>query len=179
MRRNLLGRNITARLTAIINRRIGILVVLLILTAFVYIADKIGFGSHPSEIQNIVAFQNTKFDISRIWTRGPTGNAAENATKHFKKHGHEFGFKTESEYVAAAVAFTTNPPQGVMQNIQRDGDTAFYNPKTAEYAVKSKRGFIRTYFKLDPKIHGYKSNTDYFNAQARVGNPPPANDNRE
>ncbi len=109
-------------------------------------------------------------DVSRIWSRGATGDAAENAAHHFKKHGHEFGFKTEAEYVAAAVAFTANPPQGVMQNLQRDGDTAFYNPKTAEYAVKSKRGFIRTYFKLDPKIHGYKTNTDYFNAQA-------ANDN--
>ena len=125
----------------------------------------------------ISAQQEITLDASRIWSRGATGDAAENAAHHFKKHGHEFGFKTEAEYVAAAVAFTTNPPQQVMQNVQRDGDVAFYNPKTAEYAVKSKRGFIRTYFKLNPRIHGYKTNTDYFNAQAKVGNPPPANDN--
>lgn len=118
---------------------------------------------------------SASIDTSRIWSRGAAGNAEENATSHFKKHGKEFGFRTEDEYVAAAVAFTTNLSPDVMQNIQRDGDTAFYNPKTAEYAVKSKRGLIRTYFKLDPKIHGFKSNTDYFNAQARA----PANDNHK
>ncbi len=132
------------------------------------------FSPHPNPLPQ---GERESVDVSRIWSRGATGDAAENAAHHFKKHGHEFGFKTEAEYVAAAVAFTTNPPQQVMQNVQRDGDVAFYNPKTAEYAVKSKRGFIRTYFKLNPRIHGYKTNTDYFNAQAKVGNPPPANDN--
>ncbi len=119
------------------------------------------------------------YDTSLIWSRGPTGNAAENAAHHFRKHGAEFRFKTEAEYVAAAVAFTTNPPQEVLQNTQRDGDTAFYNPKTAEYAVKSKRGLIRTYFKLDPKIHGFQSNSDYFNAQATGQTHQPANDNQK
>ena len=120
------------------------------------------------------------YDTSRIWSRGPTGDAAVNATKHFKKHGRDFGFKTEQEYVAAAVKFTTEPLfPGVMTNIQKDNDVAFYNPRTAEYAVKSKSGYIRTYFRLNPRIHGYTSNTDYFNAQAKVGAQPPANDNRQ
>jgi|GEM_PF-2596136 len=124
--------------------------------------------------------QTNSLDTSRIWTRGPMGNAVENATKHFQKHGHEFGFKTEQEYVAAAVKFTTEPlPTAVLKNIQRDGDVAFYNPKTAEYGVRSKNGYIRTYFKLNPRIHGYKTNTDYFNAQAKIGSTPPANDNRQ
>ena len=119
------------------------------------------------------------YDTYRIWSRGPSGNAAENATKHFKKHGRDFGFKTEQEYVAAAVKFTTEPLHpDVLTNIQKDNDIAFYNPKTAEYAVKSKSGFIRTYFRLNPRIHGYASNTDYFNAQAKVGAQPPANDNQ-
>lgn len=126
--------------------------------------------------QNIPLEQTTSAlpDLSRVWTRGRSGDAASNAAQHFQKHGKEFGFRTEQEYVAAAVAFTSSPSKDIMQNKQHDGDTAFYNPKTAEYAVKTKRGLIRTYFKLDPKIHGFKSNTDYFNAQAR----PPANDNR-
>jgi pyocin large subunit-like protein len=118
------------------------------------------------------------YDTSRIWSRGPSGNAALNATKHFKKHGRDFGFKTEQEYVAAAVKFTTEPLSAdVLVNIQKDNDIAFYNPLTAEYAVKTKSGYIRTYFRLNPRIHGYASNTDYFNAQAGVGNPPVANDN--
>lgn len=118
------------------------------------------------------------YDTSSIWTKGPTGDAAENATHHFQKHGKEFGFKTEQDYVATAVKFTTDPvPADVLKNIQKDNDVAYYNPKTAEYAVKSKRGFIRTYFKLNPKIHGYATNTEYFNAHAKIGAHPPANNN--
>ena len=123
--------------------------------------------------------QAANVNMSKIWTRGRHTSSAENATQHFIKHGKEFGFKTEAEYVAAAIDFTTKPSADVMQNIQRDGDTAFYNPKSAEYAVKSKRGLIRTYFKLDPKIHGFQSNTDYFNAQASGTPKPPANDNQQ
>jgi pyocin large subunit-like protein len=123
--------------------------------------------------------QSAIYDTSRIWSRGPTGNASENATKHFKKHGRDFGFKTEQDYVAAAVKFTSEPlSPDIMTNIQKDNDMAFYNPRTGEYAVKSKAGFIRTYFRLNPRIHGYASNTDYFNAQAKVGSQPKANDNR-
>jgi hypothetical protein len=178
MRLNSLILNIKSRLTARITQRVAVLVASAILATFVYILDDMVVGGHPSEIKNLVAIQNVKLDTSRIWSRGPTGNSAENATNHFKKHGHQFGFRTEQEYVAAAVQFTTEPlAEGVLKNIQKDGDTAFYNPKTAEYAVKSKRGFIRTYFKLNPKIHGYASNTDYFNAQAKIGGQPPANDN--
>lgn len=115
---------------------------------------------------------------SDVWTAGGGRSAAENATHHFKKHGAEFGFTNKDDYVAAAIAFTTRPlADGVMTNTQKDGDTAFYNPKTAEYAVKSPAGKIRTYFKLNPKIHGYATNTDYFNAQAGVGRGGVANDN--
>lgn len=127
----------------------------------------------------IQTIQTANVNMSKIWTRGRHTSAAENATQHFIKHGKEFGFKTEAEYVTAAIDFTTKPSADVMQNIQRDGDTAFYNPKSAEYAVKSKRGLIRTYFKLDPKIHGFQSNTDYFNAQANGRSKPPANDNQQ
>ncbi len=154
-----------------VNKRTIALLSSVIIALFAYGAEYL--KKDASSMSPVV--QSQQLDTSRIWTRGTTGNAAENAAHHFKKHGHEFGFKTEQEYVAAAVKFTTEPlPTGILKNTQRDGDVAFYNPKTAEYAVKSKRGLIRTYFKLNPQIHGYKSNTDYFNAQARN----PANDNR-
>jgi hypothetical protein len=133
---------------------------------------------------HFVSVQNTPLptqqvqtiQIEKIWTRGRQMSAAENARHHFQKHGVEFGFRTEEEYIAAAIKFTTEPlPDGVLKNIQKDNDTAYYNPKTAEYAVKSKKGLIRTYFKLNPKIHGYATNTEYFNAHAKVG--VGANDN--
>lgn len=135
------------------------------------------YSSGNSPTENISNYQI--YDTYRIWSKGPFGDAKLNATKHFKKHGRDFGFKTEQEYVAAAVKFTTEPlsPE-VLVNIQKDNDIAFYNPKTAEYAVKTRNGYIRTYFRLNPRIHGYASNTDYFNAQAKVGTPPVANDNK-
>lgn len=156
-------------------RKISGIIATLIIALFTWGYD------HFVSVQNTPAPspQVQTIQIEKIWTRGRQMSSAQNAAQHFKKHGHEFGFKTEAEYVAAAVAFTTNPPADVLQNIQKDGDTAFYNPKTAEYAVKSKRGLIRTYFKLDPKIHGFQSNTDYFNAQAAGRQQQPANDNQK
>lgn len=155
-------------------KKIAVLIAAILFLSFPFLGGIDGGGGYlGSDVP-----QSSSFDTNKIWSRGPTGNAVENASRHFKKHGHEFGFKTEAEYVAAAVQFTTEPlPDGVLKNTQKDGDTAYYNPKTAEYAVKSKKGFIRTYFKLNPKIHGFQSNTDYFNAQAGVGIPPAVNDN--
>lgn len=156
---------------------IGI-VVLALLSLFSYGAEHLS-APHSNPLPQGEK-ESVFYDTSRIWTKGPTGDAAENATHHFKKHGAEFGFKTEQEYVAAAVNFTTEPlPAGVLKNIQKDDDIAYYNPKTSEYAVKSKRGFIRTYFKLNPKIHGYATNTEYFNAHAKVGAGAVANDNKK
>jgi filamentous hemagglutinin len=43
--------------------------------------------------------------------------------------------------------------------------TQLYNPSTNEFAVVTSNGIIRTYFKPDPAIHGYKTNLDYYNAQ--------------
>ncbi len=161
------------------NKKTVTLIVSVILALFAVGIDRFANNSYsisPLQVEKSVNF----YDTSRIWSRGPTGDAAENATHHFKKHGHEFGFISEQEYVAAAVKFTTEPlAVGVLKNIQKDNDVAFYNPKTAEYAVKSKKGFIRTYFKLNPHIHGYASNTEYFNAHAKVGSQPPVNDNQK
>jgi pyocin large subunit-like protein len=165
------------------NKRISGAVAALLIALFTWGYDHYVTGKEqnllPQQTIPTQVFETAPLDIAKVWTRGRQMSATENATQHFKKHGKEFGFKTEAEYVAAAIAFTTNPSADVMQNKQRDGDTAFYNPKSAEYAVKSKRGLIRTYFKLDPKIHGYQSNTDYFNAQASGQPKPPANDNQK
>lgn len=164
------------------NKRISGIVAALLIALFTWGYDHFVSGkdqnlssaSVPSEV-----VEAAPLEISKIWTRGRQMSAAENAAQHFKKHGHEFGFKTQEEYVIAAIAFTTSSSPDILHNTQRDGDMAFYNPKSAEYAVKSKKGLIRTYFKLDPKIHGYQSNTDYFNAQASGKAKASANDNEK
>lgn len=166
------------------NQRISGVVAALLIALFTWGYDHFVSG-HDKNLSshNVPIIETTSLDISKIWTRGRQTSAEDNAAEHFKKHGQEFGFKTQEEYVIAAIAFTTSTSPDVMRNTQKDGDIAFYNPKSAEYAVKSKKGLIRTYFKLDPKIHGFQSNTDYFNAQAIGKNPPKprqsANDNQK
>lgn len=111
--------------------------------------------------------QLPKHTIVREWTSTRDMSSDENAEHHFEKHGDEFGFTTEFEYVAAANDFIGAPPPGTLSTRQTDGDTVYFNPTTDWFAVVSYKGQIRTFYKLNPKIHGYRTNTEYFNAQAQ------------
>lgn len=100
------------------------------------------------------------------WSSTRDMSSAENAHHHFEKHGKEFDFHNEKSYIQAANDFVTHPPDGTLTVKQVDGDQVFYHPQKNWFAVVSYKGQIRTFYRLDPKIHGYKSNTEYFNAQA-------------
>ncbi len=100
------------------------------------------------------------------WSSTRDMSSEENAQYHFEKHGKEFDFHNEKVYVQAANDFVRDPPEGTLTVRQQDGDEVFYNPSKNWFAVVSYKGQIRTFFRLDPKIHGYKSNVEYFNAQA-------------
>ncbi len=104
---------------------------------------------------------------AKEWSSTREMSADENAEHHFEKHGDEFGFTSEDQYIRAANDFVGSPPEGTLTAKQTDGDTVYFNPATDWFAVVSYKGQIRTFYKLDPKIHGFKSNTEYFNAQAR------------
>lgn len=133
-----------------------------------------GYGYFIADDHSVVTVEaDPLYDPARVWTRTVDLTSVKNATQHFEKHKNEFGFQTMDQYIHAAVTLINNKSPDILRNRQKDGDFAYYNPKTAEYAVLSKRGRIRTYFKLDPKIHGYPTNLDFFKAQARK----PANDN--
>lgn len=101
----------------------------------------------------------------QIWSGGK--RASENAAEHFAKHGREFPFPTETAYVEAAHDFVSRPPPGTLMTVQDDGDRVYYNPELNFFAVTSPQENIRTFFRPDPKIHGYKTNMDYFHAQER------------
>ena len=85
---------------------------------------------------------------------------------HFARHGSDFGSRSAAAYQRSASRFLTGTPgRGVMEKTRANGDVVRFNPKSNEFGVLSKGGDIRTYYKPDPKVHGYKSNLDYFNAQ--------------
>ena len=81
-------------------------------------------------------------------TPAPEGDFAsdESLTDHFEKHGPEFGYQTEEEYLQGARALTKGG-QGIETSIRSNGDKLFYNPATNEFAVLRPNGIIRTYFK--------------------------------
>jgi len=112
--------------------------------------------------QNQVSPPETK---SKIWTSTRELTAEENAAQHFRKHGDEFPFSSQSEYVAAAIKFVSVPPEGTRTVVQSDGDHVYYNEKLNYFAVTNRRGVLRTFFRPDPRIHGYPSNLEYFRAQ--------------
>ncbi len=45
----------------------------------------------------------------------------------------------------------------------RQGDTVRFNPETDEFGALTRDGRFRTYYRPDPKRHGFPTNLDYFN----------------
>jgi pyocin large subunit-like protein len=66
---------------------------------------------------------------------------------HFKKHGAEFGAKSAKEYLSQAQRFVRS--EGLETATRANGDRLLYNASKNEFAVVTKEGTIRTYFKPD------------------------------
>ena len=78
-------------------------------------------------------------------------------TEHFEKHGAEFPYATEEEYLAGANKVIGNP--NALHKLEaEDGDDVYYVESTNEFVIVSTDGYIRTYFKPNSGI-------DYYNRQ--------------
>ena len=72
---------------------------------------------------------------------------------HYIKHGDQFGSITQEQYLQGAQALLNAPPSGVvLEKIRYNGDIEHFRVSTGEFAVMTKRGRIRTYFKTN---YGY------------------------
>ncbi len=80
---------------------------------------------------------------------------AQYLTEHFEKHGAEFPYETEEEYLSGANNVIQNP-EALHKLEAEDGDDVYFVESTNEFVVVSTDGFIRTYF---------KANIDYYNRQ--------------
>jgi pyocin large subunit-like protein len=155
------------RLLGFITRKVFLLFVLLILVitgGTDFLAD-LKFIADPLSQNQQQQTQNLSTTAPAIWTKTSSMSAEQNAAAHFKKHGRQFPFASERDYIQAAHDFLSNPPAGTLSVVQKDGDTVLYNPDLNYFAVKNRNGIPRTFFKPDPRIHGYKTNLDYFQAQ--------------
>ena len=88
---------------------------------------------------------------------------------HFEDHGSDFGATTPSEYEQQASNFLTNQKNPDILEFTRvrgyrAGDSAL-NPETNEFGVVKPDGSIRTYYRPNPKVHGFATNLDYFNSE--------------
>lgn len=80
---------------------------------------------------------------------------AQYLTEHFEKHGEEFPYATEEEYLQGANNVIKNP-DALHKLEAEDGDDVYYVESTNEFVVVSTDGYIRTYF---------KASMDYYNRQ--------------
>lgn len=99
--------------------------------------------------------------ITTIEVVPETQNAAyhfrkpEYLTEHFQKHGAEFPYATQEEYLLGANNVIQNP--NALHKLEaEDGDDVYYVESTREFVVVSTDGYIRTYFLTD---------LDYYNRQ--------------
>ena len=73
--------------------------------------------------------------------------------EHYLKHGYQFGKITQEQYLQDAQALLDAEPGGdILEKIRPNGDVEHFRVSTGEFAVMTKRGRIRTYYKAD---YGY------------------------
>ena len=72
---------------------------------------------------------------------------------HYLKHGYQFGQITQEQYLKGAqTLLDAAPGADILEKTRRNGDIEHFKVSTGEFAVMTKRGRIRTYFKTD---YGY------------------------
>ncbi|MDU1005146.1 MULTISPECIES: zinc-ribbon domain containing protein [Clostridium] len=79
---------------------------------------------------------------------------AKDCADHFKKHGNEFGYKTEQQYLEGANR-VINSSDSLHKKEKEDGDDVYYLKDSNEFVIVSTTGYIRTYFKPDDGIAYY------------------------
>lgn len=78
--------------------------------------------------------------------------APDQLQAHYLKHKDEFGDITQEQYLENARNLLNAPPSSdVLEKTRSNGDILHYRVSTSEFAVMSRDGRIRTYFKA-----GYK-----------------------
>jgi hypothetical protein len=112
-------------------------------------------------------YDTTDGDVKFGSTTGPRFDSGDLLTEHFQDHRFDFDAETEAEYGALAASFLSdeNNPDILELTRPANNDLVRFNPETDEFGILSSDGHIITYYKPDPRVHGYPTNLDYFYAQ--------------
>lgn len=69
---------------------------------------------------------------------------------HYLKHGYQFGNITQGQYLENARELLNAPvDNNILEKTRPNGDILHYRVSTGEFAVMTRDGRIRTYFKTD------------------------------
>ena len=89
----------------------------------------------------------------------------EEKENHFLDHWHEFTPELPSAdaYEAAAIQFLTKARTAtIFECLRRNGDVIRFDQTTDEFAICSRDGILKTYYKPTPQWHRRGSNLAYF-----------------
>ena len=97
-----------------------------------------------------------------LLTKGfSSGERHRHFVKHVQKRGDIIALD-ETAYEAMADHFLGGSKKpSTLECMRTGGDLVRFDCKTDEYGICDARGFIRTYFRPEPKFHGLPSNFHY------------------
>ncbi|MFF7839937.1 polymorphic toxin-type HINT domain-containing protein [Streptomyces ossamyceticus] len=100
------------------------------------------------------------------WTATADKTSMQNALGHWRKHKADYpALQNAKQYVDSARRFMNSQDPWIQTKVRANGDIVRYNRATEDFGIMTPDGSIRTYYKPDPRNHGYASNQDYFDAQ--------------
>jgi len=91
---------------------------------------------------------NGRYENWPLWSSNRLYSAGDNACHHFEKHGIDLGASTCKTYIIMAQTFVHQPPSGTQILRRSNGDTLFFNPADGRFAVMTRAGAPRTFFKI-------------------------------
>ena len=103
------------------------------------------FGSFNMLMAAAPAQELRSADLETVQARNFAPGRLE---EHYAKHGASLGDITIEQYLhGARVLLDAEPGGDVLEKIRFNGDIEHFRISTGEFAVMTKRGRIRTYFK--------------------------------
>ena len=128
-------------------------------TAGLSFADA-GFGADTAVVRESPASPPIRLPSSESWS------TPASLTKHFDKHGAEFGGVSEDEYASQASVFLQwSQAEGIPTKIDSAGVIRIYDPGTNSFGAFNADGTTRTFFKPNMGLRGRGTSWDYWVAQ--------------
>jgi pyocin large subunit-like protein len=100
-------------------------------------------SNRPSLQENARIAQTKNFVLAKDF-------AAGQLQAHYLKHKNQFGDTSPEEYLKMArLLLNSAPSRDILEKRRANGDILHYRVSSGEFAVMTKDGRIRTYFKAD------------------------------